>query len=312
MEIQEQPKNSMEERINTIQQNKHISDEQLKNIIYNNNSSLTIINNNTNSNTYNDMDIDLFLQKEKNYNMNRSLITYTYNESTNSYNYKYKQIPNTIYDQNTNKYIREKDTIDPMLKLNEMRSSILEVKRMMSMTKDGRVYYIRIVIIIGNGKGVYGYGVGFGKNIKEARNSALLNSISNLDFIDFNYKNCILNFPVSGQEYSSHVKIIPRPLGKGLKINRKYLPLAYILGLDNVKISFSGSNKWMSRIKALKRCLNKIVSIKTLCKMTGKKYVCHFAPHYYTSHWPDYWFKNILKEYKYRIQKIQKKKKHGM
>lgn len=81
------------------------------------------------------MDIDLFLQKEKNYNMNRSLITYTYNESTNSYNYKYKQIPNTIYDQNTNKYIREKDTIDPMLKLNEMRSSILEVKRMMSMTK---------------------------------------------------------------------------------------------------------------------------------------------------------------------------------
>ncbi|ETW37463.1 hypothetical protein PFTANZ_01808 [Plasmodium falciparum Tanzania (2000708)] len=304
----EQPKNSIEERINTIQQNKHISDEQLKNIIYNNNSSLTIINNNKNSNTYNDMDIDLFLQKEKNYNMNRSLITYTYNESTNSYNYKYKQIPNTIYDQNTNKYIREKDTIDPMLKLNEMRSSILEVKRMMSMTKDGRVYYIRIVIIIGNGKGVYGYGVGFGKNIKEARNSALLNSISNLDFIDFNYKNCILNFPVSGQEYSSHVKIIPRPLGKGLKINRKYLPLAYILGLDNVKISFSGSNKWMSRIKALKRCLNKIVSIKTLCKMTGKKYVCHFAPHYYTSHWPDYWFKNILNEYKYRIQKIQKKR----
>ncbi|SCP03332.1 mitochondrial ribosomal protein S5 precursor, putative [Plasmodium malariae] len=307
--FQEKPKNSIEEKINSLQENKHISDDELKKMIYTNQSAITITgSNNINDDEYNDMDIDLFLEKEKKYNMNRSLITYNFDENTNSYNYKYKQIPNTIYDQNTNKYIREKETIDPMLKLNEMRSSILEVKRMMSMTKDGRVYYIRIIIIIGNGKGVYGYGVGFGKNIKEARNSALLNSISNIDFIDYNYKNCILNFPVSGQEYSSHVKIIPRPLGKGLKMNRKYLPLGYILGLDNVKISFSGSNKWMSRIKALKRCLNKIVSIKTLCKMTGKKYVCHFAPHYCTSHWPDYWFKNILKEYQYKIQRIQKKR----
>ncbi|CRG97609.1 mitochondrial ribosomal protein S5 precursor, putative [Plasmodium gallinaceum] len=304
----EKPKNSIEEKINKLEENKHISDEDIKKMIYCGNSSVTILNNNKNSCEYNEMDIDLFLEKEKKYNMNRSLITYNFDENTNSYTYKYKQIPNTIYDHNTNKYIREKETIDPMLKLNEMRSSILEVKRMMSMTKDGRVYYIRIVIVIGNGKGVYGYGVGFGKNIKEARNSALLNSISNIDFLDYNYKNCILNFPVSGQEYSSHVKIIPRPLGKGLKMNRKYLPLGYILGLDNVKISFSGSNKWMSRIKALKRCLDKIISIKTLCKMTGKKYVCHFAPHYCTSHWPDYWFKNILKEYKYKIQKIQKKR----
>ncbi|CRH02469.1 mitochondrial ribosomal protein S5 precursor, putative [Plasmodium relictum] len=304
----EKPKDSIEEKINKLEENKHISDEEIKKMIYYDNSSVTILNNNTNSSEYHEMDIDLFLEKEKKYNMNRSLITYSFDESTNSYTYKYKQIPNTIYDPNTNKYIREKETIDPMLKLNEMRSSILEVKRMMSMTKDGRVYYIRIVIVIGNGKGVYGYGVGFGKNIKEARNSALLNSISNIDFLDYNYKNCILNFPVSGQEYSSHVKIIPRPLGKGLKMNKKYLPLGYILGLDNVKISFSGSNKWMSRIKALKRCLDKIISIKTLCKMTGKKYVCHFAPHYCTSHWPDYWFKNILKEYKYKIQKIQKKR----
>ncbi|CAD2104195.1 mitochondrial ribosomal protein S5 precursor, putative [Plasmodium vinckei lentum] len=305
----EKPKNSIEERINNIQENKHISDQELKNMIYSDQSSLTIIKtDDKNDGSYNEMDIDLFIEKEKKYNMNRSLITYSFDQNTDTYSYKYKQIPNTIYDHNTNKYIREKDTIDPMLKLNEMRSSILEVKRMMSMTKDGRVYYIRIIIIIGNGKGVYGYGVGFGKNLKEARNSALLNSINNLDFIDYNYKNCILNFPVSGQEYSSHVKIIPRPLGKGLKINRKYLPLGYILGLDNVKISFSGSNKWMSRIKALKRCLDKIVSIKTLCKMTGKKYVCHFAPRYCTSHWPDYWFKNILKEYKYKIQRIQKKR----
>lgn len=304
----ERPKFSIEEKINALKPNKHIPDDELKKMIFSNESAVTIVSKNNSGHAHHDMDIDLFLEKEKSYNMNRSLITYTFDENTDSYSYKYKQIPNTIYDHNTNKYIREKETIDPMLKLNEMRSSILEVKRMMSMTKDGRVYYIRIIIVIGNGKGVYGYGVGFGKNIKEARNSALLNSISNLDFIDYNYKNCVLNFPVSGQEYSSHVKIIPRPLGRGLKINRKYLPLGYILGLDNVKISFSGSNKWMSRIKALKRCLNKIVSIKTLCKMTGKKYVCHFAPHYCTSHWPDYWFKNVLKEYKYKIQRIQKKR----
>lgn len=309
--------NTIEEKIQKLKENKHLPDEQIKKMIYTDtNSSVTIFKKQgsigqdpeTESN-YEGVDIDLFIEKEKSYNQNRSIITYSYDDKTDTYKYKYKQIPNTIFDFTTSKYIREKETIDPMLKLNEMRSSILEVKRMMSMTKDGRVYYIRVVIVIGNGKGVYGYGVGFGKNIKEARNSALLNSISNIDFLDYNYKNCVLNFPVIGQEYSAHVKIIPRPLGKGLKMNRKYLPLGYILGLDNVKISFSGSSTaWITRIKALKRALNKITSIKTLCNMTGRKYVCHFAPHYYTSHWPDYWFKSILREYENKIQKIKKKR----
>lgn len=309
--------NSIEDKIQKLKENKHLSDEQIKKMIYTDtNSSITIFkkqgsfgeNPEAESNC-DGVDIDLFIEKEKSYNQNRSIITYSYDDQTDMYKYKYKQIPNTIFDFTTSKYIREKETIDPMLKLNEMRSSILEVKRMMSMTKDGRVYYIRVVIVIGNGKGVYGYGVGFGKNIKEARNNALLNSISNIDFLDYNYKNCVLNFPVIGQEYSAHVKIIPRPLGKGLKMNRKYLPLGYILGLDNVKISFSGSSTaWITRIKALKRALNKITSIKTLCQMTGRKYVCHFAPHYYTSHWPDYWFKSILREYENKIQKIKKKR----
>lgn len=307
--FQKKPNKSIEEKINSIIENKVLPDEELKQMIFNDISTVTIMDKDqTFFDENNDMDIDRFIEKEKNFHMNRSLITYTFNEQTNSYQYKYRQISNTIYDTNTNRYIREKENIDPMLKLNEMRSSILEVKRMMSMTKDGRVYYIRIIVVIGNGKGVYGYGVGFGRNIKEARNSALLNSIKNIDFLDYNYKNCILNFPVIGQEYSAQVKIIPRPVGRGLKMNRKYLPLGYILGLENCKISFSGSTKWMSRIKALKRCLDKIMSIKTLCKMTGKKYVCHFAPHYFTSHWPDYWFRNILRDYEYKIQNIKKKR----
>lgn len=308
--------NSIEDKIKKIKENEHLPDKEIKKLIYNDkHSSLTILKNNANRDNEDDvnndimMDIDLFLEKEKHYNTNRSIITYNYDDQTDTYQYKYKKIPNTTFDFTTNKYIREKETIDPMLKLNEMRSSILEVKRMMSMTKDGRVYYIRVVIIIGNGKGVYGYGVGFGKNIKEARSSALLNSINNIEFLDYNYKNCVLPFPVIGQEYSAHVKIIPRPLGKGLKMNRKYLPLGYILGLDNVKISFSGSSTaWITRIKALKRALNKIISVKTLCQMTGHKYVCHFAPHYCTSHWPDYWFKSILREYENKIEKIKKKK----
>ena len=60
-------------------------------------------------------------------------------------------------------YVREQKGVDPLLQLDGFKSVTIEVRPMNSMSRMGRVRYIRYIIAIGNGKGAYGFGVGFGK-----------------------------------------------------------------------------------------------------------------------------------------------------
>merc|ERR1719253_116427 len=120
------------------------------------------------------------------------------------------------------------------------------------MCKVGRIYYFRAIVVIGNGKGVYGFGVGFANTPKEARADAALKALQNLDYIDLD-NGKMLCTPVRGTEYGKSCTIVPRPIGRGIRVNKKFLPLAYILGLDNCKMSFLYSPKWFTRIRAIKR-----------------------------------------------------------
>jgi len=185
--------------------------------------------------------------------------------------------------------------VDPNLNLKEMRQHMLDITRMGSMCKTGKVNYYRAMVVVGNGKGVYGFGIGFGNTPKEARADASLKALQNLDYIDMDPGRELCT-PTMGQEYKHLVKIIPRPVGRGIKCNKKFLPLIYILGLVNCKIKFMFP-KWFTRIRALKRSLDMIISRRTLANMTGKRYALLVAPGDHWVHWPDRWFDQVKKPY---------------
>eukprot|EP00913_Durusdinium_trenchii_P010729 g10065.t1 len=154
-----------------------------------------------------------------------------------------------------------------------------------SMCSVGKVRYFRGIVVVGNGKGVYGFGIGFGSTPKECRSDSTLKALQNLDYIDYD-PGRMLCTPCRGMEYKHTMKLIPRPIGRGLKANKKFLPLLYILGLDNCKVKFM-FNKWFSRVKAIKRCLDQVISRRTLANMTGKRYALLVAPGDHWVHWPD-------------------------
>lgn len=70
---------------------------------------------------------------------------------------------------------------------------------------EGRVYYFRAIVAVGNGRGLFGIGIAFGPTPKEARSNAALSAIQNMDFIDLDVGRTLMT-PVHGQEYSAHVK----------------------------------------------------------------------------------------------------------
>ena len=150
-----------------------------------------------------------------------------------------------------------------------MRQHTLDITRMGSMTKMGRIKYFRSMVVVGNGKGVYGFGVGFGNTPKEARADGVLRALQNLDYVDVD-SGRMMTTPVKGHEYKHVCSIIPRPIGRGLQVNKKFLPLVHILGLDNCKVKFMHS-KWFTRVKALKRALDMMMSRRTLAAQQRPK-----------------------------------------
>merc|ERR1719171_1807977 len=218
-----------------------------------------------------------------------------------------------VFDPNRNVYVREQAGVDPNLNLNRMRQYLFRVNRMLNMTKDGRAFYYRAMVLVGNGQGLYGFGVGFGQTPKTARAAASLQALRKLEFIDHD-EGRVMTTPVFGREYRGNFYITPRPLGKGLVAKTKrYYPWMYILGLDNARVNFKGrAVPWFTRIKALKRALDMIQSRKTLSAATGKKHALLVAPGDHWVHWPDKWFDHLRFERDEAARKVNLMRKHAL
>jgi len=227
-----------------------------------------------------------------------------------NHTWKWRQPPNTFWDERRKVYIREQKGVDPSLELKEMRQHLLDITRMGSMVKVGRIQYFRTIVVVGNGKGIYGFGVGFGNSAKEARADGSLRALQNLEYVDMDPGH-MMTTPCKGTEYKHSCEIIPRPIGRGIKANKKFLPLLYILGLDNCKVRFMHS-RWFTRIKAIKRALDMMVSRRTLANMTGKRYALLVAPGDHWVHWPDRWFQVIREPYDSRAAQIKLARKHAL
>lgn len=231
-------------------------------------------------------------------------------DDSGEYKWKFRQPPNTFWDDRRKVYIQEQKGVDPNLKLKEMRQHMLDVTRMGSMVKVGRINYFRAIVVVGNGKGVYGFGVGFGNTPKEARADSSLKALQNLDYIDMD-PGRMFTTPCKGSEYKHTMEIIPRPIGRGIRANKKFLPLLYILGLDNCKVRFMYS-KWFTRVRAIKRTLDQVVSRRTLANMTGKRYALLTAPGDHWVHWPDRWFDQVRETYDAKNAAAKLARKHAL
>lgn len=253
--------------------------------------------------------IDELYRKELDFYRTAGPVEWSHDES-DGYTWKWRQPPNTFWDDKRKVYIQEQKGVDPNLDLSEMRQHTLDITRMGSMTKMGRIKYFRSMVVVGNGKGVYGFGVGFGNTPKEARADGVLRALQNLDYVDVD-SGRMMTTPVKGHEYKHVCSIIPRPIGRGLQVNKKFLPLVHILGLDNCKVKFMHS-KWFTRVKALKRALDMMMSRRTLANMTGKRYALLVAPGDHWVHWPDRWFDQVRQPYDARDKRRRLSRRHAL
>ena len=217
--------------------------------------------------------------------------------------WKWRKPIAAMFDSRVGKYVRNQSLVDPNLDLSTFRQYTCDVRRMCSMSSAGRVYYARSIVVVGNGQGIYGFGVGFGNTPRESNADAAVKALRNLRYVDYDPTRT-LTTPVRGSEYKARLFLRPLRQGKKLRAGRRFLPLFYILGLHNVRARFNHTG-WFPRINAVIRTLDQIQSRRTLANATGKRFADITAPGDHWVHWPDRWFDVIRRTYQNKEQRVK-------
>jgi small subunit ribosomal protein S5 len=141
---------------------------------------------------------------------------------------------------------------------------VVEIKRVTRVTRGGKRFKIRAVVIAGNKNGKVGIGVEKGDDVSQAVNKALNSAIKNS--IDVPIINKTIPYTVEGKVSAAKVLIKPAKEGKGLVAGGTVRIVLELAGVENAISKIIGVTKnpltnALSAIEALKK-LNKYIKIQ--------------------------------------------------
>ncbi len=141
---------------------------------------------------------------------------------------------------------------------------VVEVKRVARVTRGGKRFKIRAVVIAGNRKGKVGIGIEKGIDVSEAVNKALNSAIKNS--IEVPIKEGTIPCQVEGKVSSAKVLIKPAKQGRGVIAGGTVRLVLELSGIENAVAKILGATKnpltnALSAVEALKK-LSKYIKIR--------------------------------------------------
>lgn len=150
-------------------------------------------------------------------------------------------------------------------------SRIITIDRVVKVTKGGRDFSYRALVVVGNQDGIIGYGVGKSKDLSESVSKGEENALKNLLKLSF-FKNCPKkSIPHDSEACYAGARVFLRPAsaGTGLIAGGTVRSVLEVAGLRNILSKCKGSSNIHNVIKATFNALEKMRDIKTISKERG-------------------------------------------
>ncbi len=150
-------------------------------------------------------------------------------------------------------------------------SKIISINRVVKVTKGGRDFSYRTLVVIGNQDGVIGYGVGKSKEISESVSKAEENALKNLLKLPFFQTINKKSIPHEYEACYSGARVFIRPAsdGTGIIAGGTVRSVLEVAGLRNILSKCKGASNSHNIIKATFKALAKMRDIKTISKERG-------------------------------------------
>lgn len=146
----------------------------------------------------------------------------------------------------------------------ELKEKLVQLNRVAKVTKGGRTFSFAAIVVVGDGKGTVGHGLGKARDVSEAISKAVDDAKKNL--IKVPILNGTIPHEVKGRYKAGKVLIKPAADGTGVISGGAMRAVLEIAGVHNVLSKSQGSSNPHNVVKATVDALSRLRDPRTVAK----------------------------------------------
>ncbi|WP_448544659.1 30S ribosomal protein S5 [Roseiflexus sp.] len=149
----------------------------------------------------------------------------------------------------------------------ELEERVVQINRVSKVVKGGRRFSFSTVVVVGDGKGHVGIGMGKAAEVPEAIRKGVEAAKKNL--IRVPLAGTTIPHEVQMEFAASKVRLLPAAPGAGVIAGRGVRPVLEMAGIKDVLSKRYGSNNPINVVKATFKALSALTSLEEQARMRG-------------------------------------------
>ncbi len=151
----------------------------------------------------------------------------------------------------------------------DLSDNVVTIKRVTKVVKGGRTYRFAALVVVGDGNGYVGVGLGKATEIPDAIRKGKDDAMKNLIYVDRNEAGSIYH-QIDGWFGGSHVLLKPAPEGTGIIAGGPARAVLELAGIRNIRTKSLGSRNKRNVVNATIAGLASGTSPEKVAKLRGK------------------------------------------
>ena len=138
----------------------------------------------------------------------------------------------------------------------EFKDSIVNIRKVTKVVKGGRRFRFTALVVIGDGKGTIGYGVGKAKEVPDAVAKAIDDAYKNI--VQVNLKGFTIAHDIEEKYNASRILLKPASEGTGVIAGGAARHVLEAVGIKDILTKSLGSNNHYNLVRATIKALSKL------------------------------------------------------
>ncbi|MCU4706876.1 MULTISPECIES: 30S ribosomal protein S5 [unclassified Mycoplasma] len=153
----------------------------------------------------------------------------------------------------------------------EYTEKVIDIARVTKVVKGGRRFSFSAFVVIGNKKGVVGYGHGKANEVPDSIKKAIKDAKNNLVTVPLDSKTGTIPHEIPMTKYlASKVMLKPAPKGKGLIASGAVRAVVELAGYTDIVTKTYGSRKKANIVKATVKALKQLRTPEQIAELRDK------------------------------------------